>query len=124
MDHYLKLFSVDLGRRCGATSVSHRAKHPRSVARKKISGRQVRDIWGVRLIHPRPYAALDALGRQFLEDDYIESPKAGTGYQALHLSIPSPWFEEPVEVQVLTEEMYLTSCADGYHVRNSMAEKM
>ncbi len=84
----------------------------RKMMEKKLSFRQVLDIYGFRIVvedHASCYLTLGALHALFKPvtskfKDYIAIPKIN-GYQSLHTTVLGP-FGTPVEFQIRTQEMH------------------
>lgn len=114
MTHYLRRIGADICRRVpGCKHVYARIKSPSSIARKRSMNREIRDLYGIRLVHEYPYQVPLELGLE-ISDDYISAPKPVTEYMALHMYLDHPLFDQPIELQVLTQEAYLRSLSDGY----------
>jgi ppGpp synthetase/RelA/SpoT-type nucleotidyltranferase len=115
MNHYLRRIGVDICRRVpGCKHVYTRVKSPSSIARKRRMNRRIRDLYGIRLVHDDPYRVPLELNME-IADDYISSPKPLTQYMALHMYLDHPFFDQPIELQVLTQEAYVRSLSDGYN---------
>ena len=96
--------------------VEGREKHLYSLYRKmstrRLSFKEVLDVYGFRIIVERPddcYRVLGAVHSLYKPvperfKDYIAIPKAN-GYQSLHTTLFGP-FGTPIEVQIRTEEMH------------------